>query len=42
MKFEGFRQDKGDQLEDLLNTEEYEDLDTYQRSSKKLKRKTLS
>ena len=50
VEFEGFRQDKVDQLEVLLKAEvceesddeEYEEIDTNQRSSKKLKRETLS
>ena len=48
VEFEGFRQDKVDHLQALLNSEvceesndeEYEEIDTNQRSSKKLKRKT--
>ena len=48
VKFEGFRQDKVDHLQALLNSEvceesndeEYEEINTNQRSSKKLKRKT--
>ena len=50
LKFEGFRQDEVDQLEALLKAdvyeesddEEYEKIDTNQRSSKKFKRETLS